>query len=245
MGDAPEEARNTIEALKKVSDEIKKLRKPTGEKTSPARTCRELAASSEEKLKNGLYWVDPNGGGIADAIQVFCRFNNENLDDTQTCLVPATSVFEKKQWFTRRPSGAEEFALFAENFAESEFSYQTHKSQVKFLQYLNKKAKQRITIHCKNVVAVFDQANNTWDNAMKLISFDEEDVTAQGKKTFRYKVIEDNCKEKNGQWGTTVIEVRGKDQQLKRLPILDVGLKDVAGSEQEFGIEIGNACFGS
>lgn len=28
--------------------------------------------------------------------------------------------FEKKQWFTRRPSGAEEFALFAENFAESE-----------------------------------------------------------------------------------------------------------------------------
>lgn len=116
---------------------------------------------------------------------------------------------------------------------------------MKFLQYLTKKARQRITIHCKNVVAVFDSSNNTWDNAMKLVSFDEEDVTVGGKKTFKYKVIEDNCRERTGQWSSTVVEVRGKDQQLKRIPILDIGLKDVAGSEQEFGIEIGQACFSS
>lgn len=39
----------------------------------------------------GLFWIDPNGGGVADAIQVFCKFSAEDLEETQTCLVPTTS----------------------------------------------------------------------------------------------------------------------------------------------------------
>ena len=75
-----------------------------------------------------------------------------------------------------------------------QFSYQTHKSQVKFLQYLAKQARQRIIIHCKNMVAIYDNQNRTYDNAVTLISFDEEEMSVHAKKkAFRYKVVEDGC----------------------------------------------------
>lgn len=246
LGDAPpdEKARNTIEALKKVTAEIKKVRKPTGERDAPGRTCRQIAASAEEPLKNGMYWIDPNGGGIADAIQVFCRFDQEKLDRTQTCLVPATEVFEKKTWFRSRPTG-KAAAYFAETFADNEFSYQSHKSQVKFLQFLSKAARQRVTINCRNVVAVYDSQNRTYEQSVRVMGFDEEELSVHAKKAFRYKVVMDDCQERNNQWGQAVIEIRGKDARLNRLPIIDVGLKDVAGSDQEFGIEISRACFTS
>lgn len=49
-------------------------------------------------------------------------------------------------------------------------------------------------MHCRNLVAVFDTNNNTFDSAVKLISFDEEELTVHGKQLRRYKVIEDKCK---------------------------------------------------
>jgi len=230
--------------LKAVTAEIKKLRKPAGDKKSPGRTCREIAATADEPLKNGMYWIDPNGGGIADAIEVFCRFDQKKPDKTQTCLVPRTEKYDKKTWFRSKPTGGD-VALFAETFAEEEFSYQSHKSQIKFLQHLAKQARQRITIQCRNVVAVYDSNNRSYEHSVQLISFDEEVMQIHGSKAFRYKVVKDGCQERNGEWGETVLEVRGREPRLQRLPILDVGMKDVAGSEQEFGIKVGRACFQS
>lgn len=249
MGDATANApdqrsRNTVEALKEVTTELKKLRKPTGERQAPGRTCREIAASAEEPLRNGHYWVDPNGGGIADAIEVFCRFDQEKLDRTQTCLVPATEKWEKQSWFSSKPVGGQ-LAMFAENFAEEEFSYKSHKSQIKFLQKLAKQGRQRITIRCRNVVAVYDSQNSTYESAVKLLSFDEEHMSVHGPKAFRYKVVSDGCQERSGEWGETVLEVRGRELRLNRLPIVDIGLQDVAGAEQEFGLQLGRACFSS
>lgn len=242
-----EKQRSAIDALKEVSEQIKRLKNPTGDKNSPGRTCREIAAGAEDPtaLKNGMFWVDPNGGGVSDAIEVFCRFADK-LDATQTCLVPNTEKYENQAWFKTKPRTNDGMALFAEKFAESEFSYKTvkHKSQVKFLQYNAKQARQRVTIHCKNMNAIFDSQGMNYKNSVKLISFDEEEMNVHAKKAFRYKVIEDNCQDKNGEWGRAVIEVRGRKPRMQRLPILDVGFRDV-GADQEFGIELGRACFSS
>jgi len=246
MGDATppdQRSRNTVEALKQVTQEIKKLKKPTGERLAPGKTCREIAAAAEEPLKNGHYWIDPNGGGISDAIRVFCRFDQEKFDKTQTCLVPKKEEWEKQAWFGKRPMGGKA-AVFAESFAENEeFFYNSYKSQIKFLHVLSKQARQRITVQCRNMVVVYDSQNRTYEQAVKLTSFDEEDISVHGSKAFRYKVVSDGCQERNGKWGETVLEVRGREPRLQRLPILDIGLLDVAGSEQEFGIQVGRACF--
>lgn len=237
-----EKTQDAIVALKEIAAEIKKVQKPTGERDAPGRTCREIAASATDTLRNGMYWIDPNGGGVADAIEVFCRFDQERLEKTQTCLVPDTETFEKKAWFASRPASGE-VASFVENMNMKEFSYNTHKGQIKYLQMLTSTARQKITIKCKNVVAVFDSGNSTYEQAVRLDSFDEEQIEVHGKKAFRYRVVQDGCKERNGEWGETHIEVRGKQTKIKRIPIMDIGLKDVAGSGQEFGIEIGKACF--
>lgn len=246
QGDASppdQRARNTVEALKEVTEEIKRLRKPAGDPKSPGRTCREIAATATEPLKNGVYWIDPNGGGVSDAIEVYCRFNQDRPDKTQTCLRPEKESYDKKT-FSRRPSG-DDVVLFADSLSEEEFSYKTHKSQVKYLHKLAKQGRQRITIQCRNVVTVYDSHNSTYEHAVRLTSFDEEEMSVQGNKAFRYKVVKDECKERNGKWGEAVIEVRGRSPRIERLPILDVGFKDVGGSEQEVGIAIGRACFSS
>jgi len=244
LGDAPNaQTKSTIDALKEVTEEIKKIRKPTGAKDAPGKTCRDIAASADEVPRNGLYWVDPNGGGIADAFEAFCRFSDQELDKTQTCLVPERVKYMKSTWFRRSPA-RQDHAMFAQNFAEKEeFTYHTDRSQIKFLQKLTNKARQVITVACKNVVVVHNKANNTYDDAVKLISFDEEDMGIHGKKNFRYRVGSDGCSTKTGEWGETVLEIRARDQRMYRIPILDIGFKDVAASDQEFGIEVGRACF--
>lgn len=218
------------------------MRNPTGDKKSPGKTCRDIAAAADTPLKNGNYWIDPNGGGVSDAIEVFCRFNAETIDKTQTCLEPATTEFEKAAWFSTRPA-TNEHVLFAETFAEEEFSYNAHRSQIKYLQHLHSRARQVVTINCKNMVAVYDNSNKTANHAVKLISFDEEELGIHSAKAFRYRVLEDGCKDRSGKWNKAVLEVKTKGSRLKRLPILDVGLKDVAGSGQKFGIELSRACF--
>ncbi|RUS72458.1 hypothetical protein EGW08_019775, partial [Elysia chlorotica] len=225
------------------SEEIKKLRKPTGEKDAPGKTCWEIAATSDEKPKNGLYWIDPNGGGISDAFQVHCIFSDKNIDKTQTCVLPKIKSYDRRRWFESKPTDGH--AMFAETFEDDEFSYNVHKSQIKFLQYLTKKVRQQITVNCRNMVAVYDSKNSTFDNAITLVSFDEEQIKSQGKRSFRYAIKEDGCKDRSGEWATTVVEFRAKNEMVKRLPILDVGLKDVGGSDQEFSLEVGRACFNS
>jgi hypothetical protein len=46
------QARDTIQALKDVANEIEKLKTPTGEKDAPGMTCRDIAMT-DSSLKNG------------------------------------------------------------------------------------------------------------------------------------------------------------------------------------------------
>lgn len=238
QGDAPVEAKNTLQALKEVADEIQKLRVPTGDKKSPGRTCKEIALA-DPSLKNGYYWIDPNGGGISDAIKVFCKMDGQ---DTETCLESSQYEFDNKEWSSENRD-EEGRMWFAESFTDKQqFDYGSHKSQIKFLQHLTIFGRQRIVVDCKDKVVVFDKANRTYDNAIVLASFDEETVSVKNKKAFRYKVLKDECQDKNGQWNQAVIEVRGKKARAQRVPVLDIGFVDNAPGG-EFGLKVGRACF--
>lgn len=235
QGDAPEEARNTIQALKEVADEIQKLKTPTGNKDSPGMTCRDIAMA-DPTLKTGYYWINPNGGSISDAIRVFCKMNR---DKTQTCLEANLFEYPAQHWtFTRQEQGIWSFAA---SFVEGEeFNYNSHKSQVKMLQQHADNGKQRVTFKCKDTAIVFNHANNSYDGAVTLLSFDEEVMGARSKKPFRYRVVKDGCQKQNGTEGVTELEVGGQ-KLMKRLPVMDIGFAEQ--SSGEFGLELGRACF--
>lgn len=235
QGDAPEEAKRTMEALDRVGEEVKKVRTPTGKRDAPGTTCRDIAMA-DPTLKNGLYWIDPNGGSTSDAIRVFCKMRAEK---TMTCLQSSTHVYERQQRsFTKRDMG---YWSFASSFAERDvFDYDSLNSQIRMLQHLTDIGRQRLVMYCKDSVAIYDKANNSYDKALVLTSFDEELLTARSKKSHRYTVLRDSCQLRTGQAGQTVIEVSG-EKMMKRLPILDVGFVDQ--SQGEIGLKIGRACF--
>ncbi|VDI14756.1 Hypothetical predicted protein [Mytilus galloprovincialis] len=66
-------------------------------------------------------------------------------------------------------------------------------------------------------------------------------MSVNGKRSIRYKVAEDSCKVKNGQWGRTVLEINTK--RTKSLPVMDIGVYDVGAPDQDFKIKLGEVCF--
>lgn len=43
----------------------------------------------------GLYWIDPNGGCINDAVEVFCNFSKEHV---KTCIHPVNQKASIQSW---------------------------------------------------------------------------------------------------------------------------------------------------
>jgi len=235
QGDAPEEARNTVEALKAVADEILKLKTPTGKRDAPGVTCKDIAMANPE-ARTGYYWINPNGGRISDSIRVFCKMSAEK---SQTCLESVQEQFETtRREFTKQENGVWSFA--ASFIEKEEFDYNTHKSQIKMLQHHISNGRQRVTVKCRDTVVILDKASGSYDKAVTLTSFDEETLGAQLSKPFKFKVLKDGCQRINGELGETVLEVSG-DKMVRRLPILDVGFPEHTAGE--FGIKLGRACF--
>ena len=44
---------------------------------------------------SGHYWIDPNGGCVSDAVEVYCNFTD---GVARTCIMPEKSEAERKSW---------------------------------------------------------------------------------------------------------------------------------------------------
>uniref|UniRef100_A0A3Q2Y462 Fibrillar collagen NC1 domain-containing protein n=1 Tax=Hippocampus comes TaxID=109280 RepID=A0A3Q2Y462_HIPCM len=74
-----------FKTLHYLTNLIQSLKNPLGTRENPARICRDLL-SCEQKLNDGIYWIDPNLGCMSDTIEVSCNFTGGG----QTCLKPIT-----------------------------------------------------------------------------------------------------------------------------------------------------------
>jgi len=208
------------------------LREPKGTRVAPGRTCADLAIANP-KMKDGVYWIDPNGGSIKDAIEVYCYIKQH-----KTCVVPKPEMYSKGRWFDQPSENLSWFSGDARG--GNEFTYKIDRSQLTFLQLLSSEASQTITYHCKNSAAYFDASSHSFNNAAVFETNNDMRLSATGQLKQRYTVLSDDCQYKKNSWASTVFEF--KTTKTVRLPITDVGLKDV-GDDQEFGLEIGNVCF--
>lgn len=75
-----------FKTLHYLSSLIQSIKMPLGTKENPARVCRDLM-DCEQKMADGIYWVDPNLGCSSDTIEVSCNFTHGG----QTCLKPITA----------------------------------------------------------------------------------------------------------------------------------------------------------
>nr|KAG5688324.1 hypothetical protein BaRGS_009956 [Batillaria attramentaria] len=200
--------------------------KATANRRDPTHTwtCRDIKEKNPD-FKSGEYWIDPNLGSAVDAILVYCR-----METGETCIRPKPSVFDKKRWTKDTRSGQ---YFMGDIHGNKEFFYKVDSSnQLSHLQMNSEGATQRLTYHCLN--------SQGYGNRLAVYSGDELD-TAEGRfKKSTFIDVQDDCVADN-QWHSAIYDVR--TNLTRTLPITDVLVFDVGRENQQFGIELGEACF--
>lgn len=218
-------------AYENLKASFDRFKKPDGGKNFPAKTCRDLFAAYPD-YKSGQYWIDPNDGDTKDAILVYC-----NSETKESCLIPKPDrtpeipLEEHKDhevWLSEMSNGMK-------------MTYKADSNQIGFLQLLSAKARQNITYNCKNTVAYYDVSKRTYRRGIKLLAWNDAELTPKGNQRVRYEVLEDECRHRRPEWAKTTISYQ-TDKSL-RLPIVDVAVRDLGEKNQLFWVEIGPACF--
>lgn len=120
-------------------------------------------------------------------------------------------------------------------------NYKADSNQIGFLQLLSTQATQNITFHCKNTVAYFDKQKNNHRKGIKLMTWNDNELTPKGPQRLRYEVVEDGCQDRLDSWSKTVISFSTEKPQ--RLPINDIAVRDFGTRNQQFWIELNSVCF--
>lgn len=113
-----------------------------------------------------------------------------------------------------------------------EFTYQTVRNQLKMLQLLSTGATQHIIYECLN-----SAPQGTRFTAHNDLEIDSAEV--RFRRTTQINVIDDCTKD--NQWHKAVFSISTNVTTV--LPIKDMLLFDVGQDNQQFGIQVGNACF--
>lgn len=173
--------------LKRAYEQLKRsydhLSKPTGEKNSPAKSCNELAIVKPE-LPSGDYWIDPNEGDRKDAILVHC-----DMPKRATCVRSQPKRSNNIQYV-----GDEKEIWLSEVHNGMKLTYKADSNQLTHLQMLSTHASQNVTYHCKKSVGYFDAEKNHHRYAVKLLAWNDAELTAKNSQQLRYEVTEDGCK---------------------------------------------------
>lgn len=221
---------------RRLVDDYDRLRHPTGQKDAPARTCRDLAALHPE-LPDGVYWIDPNEGNARDAVQVQCR-----MATGASCVLPSPNQVPKKAHYVGRSKPT----WFSEMEGGYQMSYKIDRVQLTFLQMLSSGAAQNFTYHCRNSVAFWDASKQSHRRALRLMAHNDLELRApephgDTNPAFTFTAFFDGCKDRSDKWSYTLLQY--KSDKPQRLPIVDVAPRDIGFKNQEFGLEIGPACF--
>lgn len=207
-----------------------KLRLRDGTHDNPATDCRMLFSENPD-LKSGMYWVDPDGGSLLNAIQVYCK-----KEMRSTCISAKKSTFATKAYVTR---GSEKHEFVAKHMGTSQFEYSVESSQLNMLRLRSDSATQTLTYKCRNSVAVEDAAGRKNKSVILYTAGDKEYKATNSR--FKYTVLQDDCKYAKSSEAQTVIEIN--TNIASHLPIVDIAPGDVGSSSKAFGVEIGEVCF--
>lgn len=75
-----------------------------------------------------------------------------------------------------------------------QITYKSDTNQISFLQLLSSNAEQNITYHCKNSVGYFDTERRTYRRGLKLLGWNDLELTPRGNQRSRYEMIVDECR---------------------------------------------------
>lgn len=179
------EERNTLvlNAYRQMKQTVDKYGKSDGSQKRPAKNCADLSENYPE-YKSGKYFINPSTEDINEALEVHC-----DMQAKATCLIPTTSKFREMN-----PHGIDPEIWLGEIDNGISITYKATSKQIEFLQLHSKRATQNVTYHCKRSVAVYNKEKNSFRQGMKLLAYNDAEVTAKGPQRLRYDVVQDDCK---------------------------------------------------
>lgn len=169
-----------------MRQDMDRLRKPTGTRENPVRTCRDLYFG-HPKFGDGYYWIDPNLGMADDAIYVYCNMTAEG----ETCIAPdihsatITNIpwrreHDHNDWFSNLRGG-------------SRITYESVGSvQMTFLRLLSQEGYQNFTYTCMNSAAWYSAELDSMDRAIKFLGENDAEIGVDSG-TLRPTVLSDGC----------------------------------------------------
>ncbi|XP_065217775.1 collagen alpha-2(I) chain-like isoform X2 [Planococcus citri] len=200
-------------------------------------TCLDIL-KKDPNVKDGLFMINPMTKYEDDEYSefpVWCDFSrNETvvyplLKDSKIRVPTDVSTARGEVWI--------------ENIG-MEIYYPFDNSQIKILQETSRWCYQNITIKCKNLVAFYDAVQNTLDKSIKILAWNDKELTPLGPLDLKLESAKDDCKyrDNSNEWKETVIEY--STTRCERLPFADVAIRDGGrGHGQWFNVEMGPVRF--
>ncbi|KAK5870531.1 hypothetical protein PBY51_003472 [Eleginops maclovinus] len=199
---------------------------PDGSKQQPASTCLELWLAHPNST-NGMYYIDPNQGSPADALQVFCDFSAE----PKTCLPPLQPQVPVKAWLSDSgPNLSFHWLSSVKDGFQFEYPGGTDVVQMRFLRLKSRFCTQTVTYSCQR-----GTVQNHREREVQFLS----DTRRQS-----YLGALPECallEPLQSEVQESVLQFESEDLHL--LPLRDLA---VFGNKQvttEFGFTVGPACF--
>jgi len=214
-------------AMESIKQELEMMKEPMGRtKDNPGRSCNDIWLCHPD-FPSGNYWIDPNGGCSADAIEVWCDMAHEGA----TCIKAKKSQERAKRY--RSESDDSWFGDYG-----FKFDYNMSIPQWNFLRLLSSEARQRFTYRCESSIGWEDENQNNYDKAVLLLAANDEILTYGNA---YITLIKDTCKDGKGK-GEVVLDIETSEVDL--LPVIDYRSLDFTRSKhQKHGFELGKVCF--
>lgn len=242
--------RRLFSRIDSLSDDLDNIRDPVGTKNDPARTCQDIYAARGGKVTDGEFWIDPNESSRKDAIQVKCSFRKVKGElETKTCLNSQRNTAAPQEY--RKLPGSDWFStLRGKEFSGFTIPYEA-KSQILYLQMLNKRAEQHIRMGCDNMMLYGNELNEkpTYEKAINFEGYNGQIFDLHQDRiirNYRNKTITE-IKEINDigcsfrATGELTFDIITSDTMS--LPVVDFKLKDYGSPGQKFGFTVGPVCY--
>jgi hypothetical protein len=180
-------------------------------------TCKDILDNGCN-VRDGIYWIDPNGGSKSDAFEVYCDMTGGGWT-----RIDYTEDLEDKSYF----SGGDAWRWLSQNF-----TFALTDTQINDIRAVSTEGKQTYVGQCDGVITYYYDRGSTYNYAFGF-RFHTGYETVSGQQNYTdtsITVLQDGCKTNDSKSLNTVFEINDI-----RLPIINVRSRDNGNSSETFG----------
>jgi len=185
-------------------------------------SCKQILQSGCQ-TRDGIYWINPDGGSTDNAFEVYCDVKNGGW----TKIEYAQDLTDKNYWNTGD----------ARRWLPANFTLNLTDTQINNIRAVSTEGKQTYVGQCDGVLTYYYNNGSNYDYAFGF-RFHTGDETVFGQQNYpdtNITVIEDGCATNRTDALNTIFEIYDI-----RVPIINVNSRDSGNGSETFGSPLTN-----